>query len=95
MSSSEDTSASTSSTPTSPADAPTKSTTAIFLVLLEKMGASIRKSRMKLSVRFRENQQAAPKSPKPDVWRGTSYLPYGMETPTEAEQAFEMASLGR
>ncbi|OAP64909.1 hypothetical protein AYL99_00881 [Fonsecaea erecta] len=84
--------ASTSSaTTTSSQDISTTATTARILVNLEKMGASLRRSGRRLSSRLREHWADAPKSPKADVWRGTSYLPYGMETAAEAEESVEMA----
>ncbi|KIW94118.1 uncharacterized protein Z519_05434 [Cladophialophora bantiana CBS 173.52] len=73
---------------------PPNSTTAKLLVILDKVGASFRGSRKRLSDLFQEWYMFEPKSPKADVWRGMSYLPYGMETSTEAAEAFEMANFG-
>ncbi|KIW81897.1 hypothetical protein Z517_04923 [Fonsecaea pedrosoi CBS 271.37] len=58
-----------------------------FLNILENMGSSLRTSYKEIASRLPEQRGPAPESPKADVWRGTSYLPYGMQTVTEAYEA--------
>ncbi|KAH0834517.1 hypothetical protein FOPE_03811 [Fonsecaea pedrosoi] len=58
-----------------------------FLNVLENMGTSLRTSHKEIASRLLEQRCPAPESPKADLWRGTSYLPYGMQTVSEADEA--------